>query len=72
MQLTIDNTVEDRILTLQQQKAELAAAALEGSGNIGKASKLSVKDILYLFRGDADRARRDASAAAADLDQFDE
>ncbi|GAA5999550.1 DEAD/DEAH box helicase [Rhodotorula paludigena] len=70
--LTIDNTVEDRILTLQQQKAELAAAALEGSGNIGKASKLSVKDILYLFRGDADRVRRDASAAAADLDQFDE
>ncbi|GAA5878782.1 hypothetical protein JCM1840_007244 [Sporobolomyces johnsonii] len=50
--LTIDSTVEDRILTLQEQKAELAKAALEGSGDFSKANKLSMKDIMYLFRAD--------------------
>ncbi|SGZ31931.1 BQ5605_C042g12047 [Microbotryum silenes-dioicae] len=48
--ITINETVEDRILTLQKQKAELAAAALDG-GNPAKAAKLSMKDILFLFRG---------------------
>ncbi|GAA5967015.1 hypothetical protein JCM21900_002355 [Sporobolomyces salmonicolor] len=50
--LTIDGTVEDRILTLQTQKAELAKAALEGSGDFSKANKLSMKDMMYLFRAD--------------------
>lgn len=51
-QLTIDDTVEDRILTLQADKAQLAKAALDG-GNIGKLNKLSVKEILYLFKANA-------------------
>ncbi|GAA6057214.1 hypothetical protein JCM3770_003264 [Rhodotorula araucariae] len=55
--LTIDNTVEDRILTLQQQKADLAKAALDGKGDFAKTQKLSVQDILYLFRGDGDTTR---------------
>jgi hypothetical protein len=46
------NTVEDRILTLQATKAELAKAALDG-GDMGKANKLSMADVLYLFRGEA-------------------
>ncbi|SCV70542.1 BQ2448_1936 [Microbotryum intermedium] len=53
--ITINETVEDRILTLQKQKAELAAAALDG-GDIAKASKLSMKDILFLFRGSGEAA----------------
>ncbi|GAA5972086.1 hypothetical protein JCM11641_002489 [Rhodosporidiobolus odoratus] len=50
--LTIENTVEDRILKLQEQKAELAKAALEG-GQLAKANKLSLADVMYLFRGDS-------------------
>ncbi|GAA5933497.1 hypothetical protein JCM10213_001290 [Rhodosporidiobolus nylandii] len=53
--LTIENTVEDRILKLQEQKAELAKAALEGNGDMRKANKLSLKDIMYLFRGDGEK-----------------
>ncbi|GAA5881816.1 hypothetical protein JCM3774_001289 [Rhodotorula dairenensis] len=52
--LTIDDTVEDRILTLQADKAQLAKAALDG-GNIGKLNKLSVKEVLYLFKANANR-----------------
>jgi SNF2 family DNA or RNA helicase len=40
--------VEDRILTLQATKADLAKAALDG-GDMGKANKLSMADVLYLF-----------------------
>lgn len=52
-QLTIDDTVEDRILTLQADKAQLAKAALDG-GSVGNLNKLSVKEILYLFKANAD------------------
>jgi SNF2 family DNA or RNA helicase len=49
--LTITNTVEERILALQEQKRALAEAAIEG----GKAlSKLGMKDLLALFRRDAE------------------
>ncbi len=49
--LTVANSVEERILALQEKKRELAKAALEG----GKAvAKLSMKDILNLFRKDAE------------------
>ncbi|BGP49538.1 hypothetical protein JCM10450v2_005430 [Rhodotorula kratochvilovae] len=65
--LTIDNTVEDRILTLQQQKADLARAALDGKGDFAKAQKLSVQDILYLFRGDGDKSR----GRTGPVDDFD-
>ncbi|KPV74347.1 uncharacterized protein RHOBADRAFT_54186 [Rhodotorula graminis WP1] len=65
--LVIDGTVEDRILTLQQQKAALAKAALDGEGEMGKAQKLGLEDILYLFRGDG-RAGPSAHLAAHDDD----
>ncbi|GAA5832200.1 hypothetical protein JCM5353_008196 [Sporobolomyces roseus] len=48
--LVIDGTVEDRILTLQQQKSELASNALEG-GDASKA-KLTKQDMAFLFKGD--------------------
>ncbi|KAJ6502104.1 SNF2 family DNA-dependent ATPase [Mycena sanguinolenta] len=46
--LKIDNTVEDRILQLQDKKRELAHAAL--SGDKIKNMKLGMEDLLALFR----------------------
>ncbi|MCJ1463870.1 hypothetical protein MMC07_002479 [Pseudocyphellaria aurata] len=48
--LTIANTVEERILALQEKKRALAEAAIEGKA----VGKLSMKDILNLFRHDAE------------------
>ncbi|KAK7535245.1 SNF2 family N-terminal domain-containing protein [Phyllosticta citribraziliensis] len=49
--LTISRSVEERILDLQEAKRKLANAAIEG----GKAiNKLSMKDIMNLFRRDAE------------------
>lgn len=48
--ITIQNTVEERILELQEKKRELANATIEGKA----ALKLSMKDILQLFRRDAE------------------
>ncbi|KAF2719179.1 hypothetical protein K431DRAFT_286911 [Polychaeton citri CBS 116435] len=52
--LTIRNTVEQRILELQERKRELAAAAIEGGKAIGK---LSMQDIMRLFGADAEHGR---------------
>ena len=49
--LTVHNSVEERILELQERKRELAKAAIEGGTGVGK---LSMKDILGLFRHDAE------------------
>lgn len=46
--LTIEQTVEERILALQEKKRELAAAALSGD-KINK-SKLGLDDLMALFR----------------------
>ncbi|KAG6815677.1 hypothetical protein H0H87_012343 [Tephrocybe sp. NHM501043] len=46
--LKIDETVEDRILTLQEKKRELARAAL--SGDKIKDMRLGMEDLLALFR----------------------
>lgn len=48
--LTIARTVEERILALQEKKRALAEAAIEGKA----VGKLSMKDILNLFRRDAE------------------
>ncbi|KAI9673049.1 MAG: hypothetical protein M1817_003213 [Caeruleum heppii] len=50
--ITVCNTVEERILELQEKKRELANAAIEGKA----VGNLSMKDILQLFRRDADHA----------------
>lgn len=49
--LSIHNSVEERILDLQESKRKLAAAAIEGGKAIGK---LDMKDILALFKRDAE------------------
>ncbi|CAG8672922.1 4540_t:CDS:10 [Cetraspora pellucida] len=46
--LTIKDTIEDRILILQEKKRELAAGAL-GEGSI-KVGRLTVEDLIFLFR----------------------
>ena len=51
--LTVRSTVEERILDLQERKRELATAAIEGGKAVGK---LSMKDILSLFKHDAEHA----------------
>ncbi|GAA5873659.1 hypothetical protein JCM16303_002549 [Sporobolomyces ruberrimus] len=54
--LVIDGTVEERILTLQAQKADLAASALDG-GSATKA-KLTQKERDFLFRGHIPSAQK--------------
>ena len=54
--LTIANTVEARILELQEKKRALAKAAIGGDSKA--AGKLTMKDILNLFRRDAEHDTR--------------
>lgn len=51
--LTIKDSVEERILDLQEKKRELSKQAIEGGakGNLGK---LGMKEIMQLFRRDAE------------------
>ena len=59
--LTIANTVEARILELQEKKRALANAAIGGDGKA--VGKLSMKDILNLFKRDAEHdGRHDVDA----------
>jgi hypothetical protein len=53
--ITIADTVEERILALQEKKRELANQAIEGGAKMG-AGKLGMKEILQLFRRDAEHA----------------
>ncbi len=48
--LSIKDTVEERILKLQDKKRALAKAALEGS-KLVKGNKLDFKEIWFLFNG---------------------
>ncbi|KAK5946092.1 hypothetical protein PMZ80_000231 [Knufia obscura] len=52
--LTIKDTVESRILELQDKKRELAKATIEGQKGTG-AGKLSMQEMLKLFKHDAER-----------------
>ncbi|KXH45893.1 SNF2 family domain-containing protein [Colletotrichum nymphaeae SA-01] len=53
--LTVENTVEERILALQDKKRLLAETAIEG-GMKKDAFKLGFKEIMDLFRRDASQA----------------
>jgi hypothetical protein len=57
--------VEERILDLQEKKRELANQTIEGGK--GGAGKLGMKEILQLFRRDAEHAPPHSSAAQYDL-----
>lgn len=48
--ITIEDTIEERILELQEKKRELANSAMEGKG----VAKLGMQELMNLFRHDAD------------------
>ncbi len=52
--LTVKDTVEERIVELQDKKRELANATVEGKA----VGKLSMKDIMGLFRRDAEHTHQ--------------
>ncbi|KAL9113891.1 MAG: hypothetical protein Q9227_002025 [Pyrenula ochraceoflavens] len=54
--MTIKDTVEERILELQEKKRELAEQTIEGKKLAG--ANLSMKDMLALFRHDAESAHK--------------
>ena len=55
--LTVRNTVEERIVALQERKRDLADKALESGGAKGGV-KLTLQDMLRLFRHDAEGEHR--------------
>ena len=59
--LLVENSVEERIIQLQDRKRELSKAALgEGAeSEKAKTAKLSMKDIMYLFKRDAEGHAKD-------------
>lgn len=61
--ITVKNTVEERILDLQERKRELANATIEGKTAAGK---LTMRDMMALFGRDAE-ARFDHERGAPDL-----
>ncbi|KAJ1909197.1 Helicase-like transcription factor chr28, partial [Tieghemiomyces parasiticus] len=49
--ITVPNTIEDRILTLQEQKRKIVQRAFgEGVDETEKLGRLSAQDLMYLFR----------------------
>jgi hypothetical protein len=65
--ITIKDSVEERILDLQEKKRELANQTIEGGK--GGAGKLGMKEILQLFRRDAEHTPPLPSAARYNLAQ---
>jgi len=63
--ITIKDSVEERILDLQEKKRELANQTIEGGK--GGAGKFGMKEILQLFRRDAEHAPPHPSATNYDL-----
>jgi hypothetical protein len=63
--ITIKDSVEERILDLQEKKRELATQTIEGGK--GGAGKLGMKEILQLFRRDAEHAPAHPSAEQYDI-----
>ncbi|KAJ1434774.1 Zinc finger, RING-type [Sesbania bispinosa] len=49
LRLTVKDTVEDRILALQQKKRKMVASAFGEDGTGGRQSRLTVDDLKYLF-----------------------
>uniref|UniRef100_A0A1D1YZL0 Putative ATP-dependent helicase C23E6.02 n=1 Tax=Anthurium amnicola TaxID=1678845 RepID=A0A1D1YZL0_9ARAE len=48
--LTVENTVEDRILSLQEKKREMVASAFGEDDSGSRQTRLTVEDLRYLFR----------------------
>lgn len=65
--ITIKDSVEERILDLQEKKRELATQTIEGGK--GGAGKLGMKEILQLFRRDAEHTQPLPSAGEYNMVQ---
>ncbi|VFQ81665.1 unnamed protein product [Cuscuta campestris] len=50
LRLTVKDTVEDRILALQEKKREMVASAFGEDDNGGRQTRLTTEDLEYLFR----------------------
>lgn len=50
LRFTVKDTVEDRILALQQKKREMVASAFGDDDNGGSQTRLTVEDMTYLFQ----------------------
>ncbi|CAH9081361.1 unnamed protein product [Cuscuta epithymum] len=50
LRLTVKDTVEDRILALQEKKREMVASAFGEDENGGRQTRLTTEDLQYLFR----------------------
>ncbi|RDL37169.1 uncharacterized protein BP5553_04602 [Venustampulla echinocandica] len=64
--ITVKDSVEERILDLQEKKRELAKQAIEAGGK-GGVGKLGMKEILQLFKRDAEHAPPGPASAQYDL-----
>lgn len=58
--LTIKDTVEDRILALQEEKRKMVASAFGEDPSGGSATRLTVDDLRFLFEGESGRTRSSA------------
>ncbi|KAL0310106.1 UNVERIFIED_CONTAM: Helicase-like transcription factor CHR28 [Sesamum radiatum] len=61
--LTIKDTVEDRILALQEEKRKMVASAFGEDQSGGHATRLTVEDLRFLFEGSEASGREDMNAA---------
>lgn len=68
--LTVSNTVEERILELQDKKRELAEQAIEG-GMRKEALKLGLNEIINLFKPGSSADNPSLIADTADDESFD-
>lgn len=69
--LTVENTVEERILELQEKKRLLALHAIEGGMKKKDAGKLNLQDLLNLFKPRHDDGQFvDGQAVQQDMDEM--
>lgn len=68
--LTVENTVEERILELQEKKRLLALHTIEGGMKKKDAGKLNLQDLLNLFKPRDDGGQLgDGQAVEEDMDE---
>lgn len=68
--LTVENTVEERILELQEKKRLLALHAIEGGMKKKDAGKLNLQDLLNLFKPRHDGQLVDSHVEGQNVDEM--
>ncbi|XP_027097487.1 helicase-like transcription factor CHR28 isoform X1 [Coffea arabica] len=59
--LTVKDTVEDRILALQEEKRKMVASAFGEDPSGGSATRLTIDDLRFLFEGESGQTRSSAN-----------